>query len=97
MTAGKLYAPGTPEAVQLREFVNSRGRDKISLNDNTLESIVNSKIFQNDWPDNWRDNDVRNKRLRVCSMFCGKETNQTWEKISESVVNLYMPHTNTDG
>ena len=97
MTAGKLYAPGTPEAVQLREFVNSRGRDKISLNNNTLESIVNSKIFQTDWPDNWRDNDVRNKRLRVCSMFCGTETNQTWEKISESVDNLYMPHTNTDG
>lgn len=97
MTAGKLYAPGTPEAVQLREFVNNHGRDKISLKDNTLESIVNSKIFQNDWPDNWHDNDVRNKRLRVCSMFCGKETNQTWKEISESVDNLYMPHTNTDG
>jgi hypothetical protein len=87
MTAGKLYAPGTPEAVQLREFVNSGGRDKISLNNNTLESIVNSKIFQTDWPDNWRDNDITNKRLRVCSMFCGTETNQTWKKVSESVKN----------
>jgi len=85
MTAGKLYAPSTPDAVQIRDFVNSHGRDAISLNSRSLSSIIDSNVFQSRWPETWKDNDITNKRLRVCSMFCGKETNQTWKKVRDSV------------
>lgn len=89
MTAGKLYAPNNPESDQLRKFVDSIGRDNMNLNYTTLESIVDGDIFHKRWPETWQDNNIKNKRLRVCSMFCGVETNTTWKAVASSVGSWY--------
>ena len=85
MTAGKLYAPDTDDSIQLKKFIADIGKDKINLNHNTLKDIIDGDVFQVSWPDNWKDNNILNKRLRVCSMFCGKETNNNWKNVQESM------------
>jgi len=85
MTAGKLYAPDTDDSIQLKKFIADIGKDNINLNHNSLQDIIDGDVFQVSWPDNWKDNNILNKRLRVCSMFCGKETNSNWKKVQESM------------
>ena len=89
MTAGKLYAPNNPESDQLRKFVSDIGRNNMDLNHTKLQNIVDGDIFQHRWPDTWQDNNIKNKRLRVCSMFCGVETNATWKSVASSVGSYY--------
>jgi len=85
MTASKLYAFPDEETTQLQEFINDFGRDKISLEHTKLEDIINGPMFQKHWPDNWKDNNVNNKRLRTCSIFCGKETNTEFNATMQSM------------
>jgi hypothetical protein len=42
-------------------------------------------MFQTHWPDNWKDNNINNKRLRTCSIFCGKDTNQEFNATMKSI------------
>ena len=42
-------------------------------------------MFQERWIENFNDNDVRNKRLRTCAIFCGKETNEEFSETIESI------------
>ena len=85
MTAGKLYAPDNPESVQLKNFVNHVGKDNMNINNVSLQEIINNDIFQVAWPETWEDDNVSNKRLRVCSVFCGIDTNNTWNEVRRSI------------
>ena len=85
MTASKLYAFPDEETTQLREFIDSFGKDKISLEHTSLEDIIDGPMFQKHWPDNWKDTNINNKRLRTCSIFCGKETNKEFDATMKSI------------
>ena len=63
----------------------SYGKKNISLEHNSLEDIINGPMFQERWIENFNDNDVRNKRLRTCAIFCGKETNEEFSETIESI------------
>ena len=84
ITASKYYAYGSEEVAQLKNFIDSYGKKNISLKYNSLEDIINGPMFQEKWIENFNDNDVRNKRLRTCSTFCGKETNQEFSETMKS-------------
>jgi hypothetical protein len=84
ITASKYYAYGSEEVAQLKNFIDSYGKKNISLEYNSLEDIINGPMFQEKWIENFNDNDVRNKRLRTCSTFCGKETNQEFSETMKS-------------
>ena len=57
----------------VRDFINSYGEETISLKHNSLEDIINGEIFTTGWNESFEDRDIRNKRLRACSVFCGKK------------------------
>lgn len=85
-TASKYYAaPGSYEVGQLVDFINSYGKRNISLEYKHLKEIIDGDMFQNRWPDNFADNDIRNKRLITCSLFCGKKTNSNFMHSRNSV------------
>jgi len=84
-TASKYYANDNEEVVQLKNFIDSYGKKNISLEHNSLEDIINGPMFQERWIENFNDNDVRNKRLRTCAIFCGKETNEEFSETIESI------------
>ena len=84
-TASKYYAYDNEETAQLKDFINSFGRDKISLHHTKLEDIIDGPMFQEKWVENFKDNNVRDKRLRTCSLFCGKETNDEFSETIESI------------
>lgn len=85
MTASKLYAPDTADSIQLKNFIADIGKDRINLKNHSLEDIISSDVFQVKWVENFNDYNVLNKRLRVCSMFCGKETNKAWDDVKTSM------------
>ena len=85
MTASKLYAFPDEETVQLQKFIDDFGKERISLEHTKLEDIINGPMFQTHWPDNWKDNNINNKRLRTCSIFCGKDTNQEFNATMKSI------------
>jgi hypothetical protein len=84
-TASKYYAYDNEEVAQLKNFIDSYGKKNISLEYNSLEDIINGPMFQERWIENFNDNDVRNKRLRTCAIFCGKETNDEFSETIESI------------
>ncbi len=84
-TASKYYAYDNEEVAQLKNFIDSYGKKNISLEHNSLEDIINGPMFQERWIENFNDNDVRNKRLRTCAIFCGKETNEEFSETIESI------------
>jgi len=71
--------------VQLQKFIDDFGKERISLEHTKLEDIINGPMFQTHWPDNWKDNNINNKRLRTCSIFCGKDTNQEFNATMKSI------------
>ena len=85
-TASKYYgnSAGVEEA-QLQDFINEYGTRNISLEHNHLRDIIDGPMFQGKWPESFEDNDIRNKRLITCSLFCGKETNENYMATKESV------------
>ena len=84
-TASKYYAGDNEEVAQLKKFINDFGRNNISLHHNSLEDIIDGPMFQERWVENFNDNDIRGKRLRTCSIFCGKDTNSEMKETFESV------------
>ena len=84
-TASKYYAYDNEETAQLKDFINSFGKDKINLHHTNLEDIIDGPMFQEKWVENFDDNNVRNKRLRTCSLFCGKQTNDEFSETIESI------------
>ena len=42
-------------------------------------------MFQEKCVENFDDNNVRNKLLRTCSLFCGKETNNEFNETLDSI------------
>jgi sulfatase maturation enzyme AslB (radical SAM superfamily) len=74
-TGGKYYEPDNEDSAQLKTFINEYGKENISLKHNTLENIIDGELFTTGWLESFEDRDVRNKRLRVCSLFCGKGMN----------------------
>jgi hypothetical protein len=66
-------------------LINDFGRNNISLHHNSLEDIIDGPMFQERWVENFNDNDIRGKRLRTCSIFCGKDTNSEMKETFESV------------
>ena len=55
----------------IKEFLEKDGIDKISLKHNSLENIINGEMFSTSWIESFNDYDIRNKRLKACSIFCG--------------------------
>lgn len=85
-TASKYYAnPSSFEVSQLQDFINAYGTRNISLEYNSLETIINGPMFQGKWPDNFKSRDIRDKRLITCSLFCGKKTNHEFKKTKNSI------------
>lgn len=85
-TASKYYGnPNSHEVSQLQDFINDYGPRNISLEHNHLRDIIDGDMFQSKWVDNFNDNDIRNKRLITCSLFCGKETNENYMNTRNSV------------
>ena len=84
-TASKYYAFDNEETAQLKEFVDSFGKDKVSLHHTSLEDIIDGPMFQEKYPENFNNNNVRDKRLRTCSLFCGKETNNEFNETLDSI------------
>ena len=85
-TASKYYgnSAGVEES-QIQDFINEYGTRNISLEHNHLRDIIDGPMFQGKWPESFEDNDIRNKRLITCSLFCGKETNENYMATKESV------------
>lgn len=88
-TASKYYAYDNEETSQLKSFINDYGKDKISLRHVTLKDIIDGPMFQEKYVENFNDNNVRNKRLRTCSIFCGKDTNAEMQSTWDSVKTKY--------
>ena len=84
-TASKYYDFDNEETAQLKEFVDSFGKDKVSLHHTSLEDIIDGPMFQEKYPENFNNNNVRDKRLRTCSLFCGKETNNEFNETLDSI------------
>lgn len=87
-TASKYYAIDNEETAQLKKFINDYGRDNISMHHRTLKEIIDGPMFQKHWVENFNDNNVRNKRLRTCSLFCGKDTNTELNDTLRSVTSI---------
>ena len=88
-TASKYYAYDNEEVAQLKKFINDYGKENISLRHKSLKEIIDGPMFQDRWVENFEDNNVRNKRLRTCSLFCGKETNSEIQDTFDSVKAQY--------
>ncbi len=52
---------------------------------NTLKDIIDGELFTNGWIDTFKDRNIRNKRLRICSEFCGKGMNDEVKATLSSV------------
>ena len=74
-TGGKYYEPDNEVSLPLKRFIDSYGKENISLTNNTLKDIIDGELFTNGWIDTFEDRNLRNKRLRICSEFCGKGMN----------------------
>ena len=86
-TAGKFYEPDNEVSTQLRKFINGYGgKEKISLKHNTLKNIIDGELFTTGWLESFEDRNIRNKRQRVCSMFCGKGMNDELTEMLSSTV-----------
>jgi MoaA/NifB/PqqE/SkfB family radical SAM enzyme len=73
-TASMYEQPDSDLSLPLKNFVNNYGKEKISLHHTALKDIVDGDMYTNKWIESFKDRDFRNKRLKVCSMFCGVKT-----------------------
>ena len=64
---------GGDMVVPLRTFINTYGKENISLKHNSLKDVIDGDIYTSGWIESFKDRDIRNKRLKACSIFCGKE------------------------
>ena len=59
--------------VPLKAFIDKYGEESISLQHNPLKDIIDSEIYTTGYIETFEDRDIRNKRLKACSVFCGKD------------------------
>ena len=71
--AGRFYGDASFQNAQLREFFKTHSEESYNINTNTLKNIVNSKLWNEYIPSSWKEKDL-NKKLFICSSFCGKCT-----------------------
>tara|TARA_R110000823_G_scaffold58648_1_gene141145 strand:- start:831 stop:1055 length:225 start_codon:yes stop_codon:yes gene_type:complete len=57
----------------LKAFIDKYGEESISLQHNPLKDIIDSEIYTTGYIETFEDRDIRNKRLKACSVFCGKD------------------------
>jgi len=60
--------------VPVREFINKYKEESISLQHTSLKDIIDGDIYTTGWIESFEDRDIRNKRLKACSIFCGRES-----------------------
>jgi len=72
-TASQYEQPDSDLSVPLKNFINDYGKEKISLHHTSLKDIIDGDMYTNKWIESFKDRNIRNKRLKVCSMFCGVE------------------------
>jgi hypothetical protein len=73
-TAGMYQEPGSYDlSLPLKKFINDYGKENISLKHYSLKNIIDGDMYTNGWIESFKDRDIRNKRLKICSMFCGVE------------------------
>ena len=84
-TAGKYYEPDNEVSAQLKKFIDDYGKEKISLKHDTLKNIIDRELFTTGWLESFKDRNIRNKRLRICSLICGKGMN---EEIKETLNSI---------
>jgi len=90
-TGGKYYEPDNELSVQLKKFIDDYGKEKISLKHNTLKNIIDGELFTTGWLETFEDRNIRNKRLRVCSQFCGKDMN---DELTETLNSIQVKNRN---
>jgi MoaA/NifB/PqqE/SkfB family radical SAM enzyme len=61
-------------SLPLKNFINDYGKEKISLHHTSLKDIIDGDMYTNKWIESFKDRDIRNKRLKACSLMCGVET-----------------------
>lgn len=69
----------------LRKFIHSFGDNAISLEHHTMKEIIDSEIYTTGYMETFENRDIREKRLKSCSIFCGKETNTIIKETLESM------------
>jgi len=55
----------------LVNFIKSFGEDTISLNHKSMKEIIDGEIYTSGYLETFKDRDIRNKRLKSCSVLCG--------------------------
>jgi hypothetical protein len=60
-------------SLPLKNFINNHGKENLSLHHTSLKNIIDGDMFANKWIESFEDRDIKNKRLKVCSVFCGVE------------------------
>jgi len=55
----------------LVNFIKSFGEDAISLKHKSIKEIIDGEIYTSGYLETFKDRDIRNKRLKSCSVLCG--------------------------
>ena len=55
----------------LVNFIKSFGEDTISLKHKSIKEIIDGEIYTSGYLETFKDRDIRNKRLKSCSVLCG--------------------------
>jgi len=76
---------GGDMVLPLRKFIHSFGDNAISLEHHTMKEIIDSEIYTTGYMETFENRDIREKRLKSCSIFCGKETNTIVKETLESI------------
>jgi len=84
-TAGIYYDSHSQMSTPLQNFINNYGKENISLTQRPLKDIIDGDLFTNRWLESFQDRDIRNKRLKACSVFCGVGTNEEITKTLDSI------------
>lgn len=84
-TAGIYYDSHSQMSTPLHNFINDYGKENISLPHQSLKDIIDGDMFTNKWIETFADRDIRNKRLKACSVFCGVGTNEEITKTLDSI------------
>ena len=93
-TGGKYYEPDNEVSAPLKVFINSYGKENISLTHTTLKNIIDGELFTTGWLETFEDRNIRNKRLRICSEFCGKGMNHEVKETLDSVSAIHHKNGN---
>lgn len=69
------FYPGDGKDISqpIKEFLEKDGIETISLKHNSLEDIIDGRLFTTGWVESFNNYDIYSgKRLKACSIFCGE-------------------------